>query len=78
MDLKKYIQDNRLEIHVIPSSGREEIKDYNGTLKLYLKAVPDKNKANLELIRFIKKEFSLDVRILRGEKSRNKLLEIIS
>lgn len=76
MDLKKYIQDNRLEIKVIPGSGREELKEEEGKLKLYLKAVPDKNKANLELIKFFKKELSLDVRILRGSKSRDKVLVI--
>jgi uncharacterized protein (TIGR00251 family) len=50
----------------------------NGKLKLYFKTVPDKNKANLELIKFFKKKFSLKVEIKSGLKSsRGKVLRVI-
>jgi len=72
-----YIQDGKIRLKVIPQSGRTELVEENGKLKLYLKAAPEKNKANLELIKFFKKEFKLFVRIKSGETSREKVLEIV-
>ncbi len=74
MDISRYFQNNFFSIKVIPNSGRTEIKEDNGQLRLYLKSLPDKNKANLELIKFFKKEFGLTVEIKSGIKSRKKVL----
>ena len=62
-----------INLKVIPNSSRTELKGE----KLYLKAVPEKGKANLELIKFFKKEFNLKVKIKSGEKSRNKVIEVL-
>ena len=64
-------------LKVIPNSSRTELVEENGQKKLYLKAVPDKAKANKELIKFFKKEFKLHVKIKSGARSRDKVLEII-
>ena len=82
MDLNKtnlveYIDNGRIKIKVIPQSGRTELIEENGKLKLYLKAAPEKNKANTELIKYFKKEFKISVRIKAGETSKEKVLEII-
>jgi len=77
MDISFYISNNLLHIKVIPSSGRTELKEENDRLKLYLKAPPDKNKANLELIKFFKKEWGLVVVIKFGATSREKVLRIV-
>lgn len=77
MDLNKHIQNGKLKIKVIPQSGRTELVEEAGKLKLYLKSAPEKNKANLELIKFFKKEFKVSVRIKSGETSREKVLEIV-
>ena len=76
MNLTKYIKNNLLKLKVIPNSSRTELIEENGQLKLYLKAVPDKNKANNELIKFFKKKFNLTVEIKSGKKSRHKTLHI--
>ena len=76
MDISKHLENGKLKIKVIPHSGRTELKEENGKLKLYLKAAPEKNKANLELIKFFKKKYELSVRIKSGETSREKILEI--
>ena len=77
LNLTSYIKNSTLSIKVIPNSNRTElIKEENG-LKLYLNAVPDKNKANLALIKFFKKELGLVVEIKSGLKSREKVLRII-
>ncbi len=77
LEIQRYITNNLLHLKVIPSSGRTELKEENGRLKLYLKAPPDKNKANLELIKFFKKELGLVVEIKSGATSREKVLKIV-
>lgn len=66
----------RISLRVIPHSSRNELVEEEGKLRLYLKAVPEKNKANMQLIKFFWKEHHLRVRILSGEKSREKVVEV--
>ena len=76
MDVQKYTSNNLLSVKVIPNSSRTELKEEGHKLKLYLSSIPDKNKANTQLIKFFKKEFNLKVEIKSGERSRNKILRI--
>ena len=77
MEISFYVNNNFLSVKVIPGSGRTELKEENGKLKLYLKSPPDKNKANMELIKFFKKEYGLIVEIKSGLTGRNKMLRIL-
>ena len=77
MNLNRYIKDTLIRINVTPNASKTELVEENEQLKLYLKAVPDKNKANQELIKFFKKEFNLKVEIKSGMKNRNKVLKIV-
>ena len=77
MNLNRYIKDNLIRIKVTTNASKTELVEENEQLKLYLKAVPDKNKANQELIKFFKKEFNLKVEIKSGMKNRNKVLKIV-
>jgi len=72
--LQQHINNNLLKLKVIPNSSKLELTEENNKLKLYLKAVPDKNKANFELIKFFKKQYQLKVEIRSGTKSRDKTL----
>lgn len=76
--IQKHIQNNQFHLKVIPNSSRNELTEENGILKLHLQAVPDKNKANLELVRFFKKEFGLRVEIVHGMKSREKIILVLN
>ncbi len=76
MNLDKFVKNGLLELKVIPNAGRTGLKEENGGLRLYVKAVPEKGKANAELIRFFKKEYQLSVRIKSGGSGREKVLEI--
>lgn len=78
MDLSKFIKKGLVKIKVIPNSSRNGLKEAERELKLYLKVVPEKGKANKEIIKFFKKEFGLRMEIKSGEKSRDKVLKIIS
>ena len=62
-----------MKIKVIPNAKEDKLVGDT----LYLKAVPEKDKANKALIKFFKKNLHLNVRIKSGEKSRNKVIEII-
>jgi uncharacterized protein (TIGR00251 family) len=77
MNISSHIHDRLIRLKVIPNSKETKLIEDGDELKIYLKAVPDKNKANLELIRFFKKELGLRVLIQNGAKSREKILEII-
>ncbi len=78
MNLSQHIEKGMLKLKVVPNSVQTKlIEDEQGQLKLYLQAVPDKNKANTQLIKFFKKEFGLKIRIKSGTKSREKVLMVL-
>jgi len=70
-----------LSVKVFPQSGKSEIVKYQDeVLRINLKAVPEKGKANAELIKLLAKEFDQvkeNVKILNGIASRTKLIKII-
>ncbi len=77
--IELFDQFSVLEIHAVPNASHTElslIKD--NQLKMRIAAVPDKGKANKELISFFKKEFKLNIEILSGETSRKKRIRIQS
>ena len=66
----------KIKIRVRPNSGKQEIvKSDNGYIA-YLKSVPEKNKANAELINLSRKYFNKPVKIKSGLASKNKIIEI--
>jgi len=65
-----------IQVKVIPGSGKLEIiKKQDGYL-VYLKEKAENNKANIELLKLMKKYFNREVKIKSGLKSRNKILEV--
>jgi len=65
------------EVHV--SRGRGKIELEGNVLKVHTRAEMVANRANVDVIHQISKFFSVDpgrVRILRGSRSRNKIIEI--
>jgi hypothetical protein len=72
-----------LRIKVIPKSPKTEaveiMEDEEKTIKIRVKAVPEKGKANAELIRFLSKELSVpraNIVIISGKTDHIKLLRI--
>jgi len=64
MNLKNYInlkEDNFLKIKVIPNQPKTEFFSVmdDGVLKIRLRAIPEKWKANKELIKFLSKELNI-------------------
>jgi len=66
-----------IKIKVKPNSGRQSIEINEGMYYVKLKSPSENNKANMELVKFLKKYFKKELRIKSGLASRNKIVEII-
>jgi len=70
----------RLQVHIQPNGKKNEVLgEYNGALKIRIHAPPLEGKANEELVKFLAKVFLVkrsDIKIIRGDQSRSKLMEI--
>lgn len=66
----------RIRVTVFPKSGRFEIRSKEGEIKVYLKSPAESNKANLELMKELRKKLKVQVRIVAGLTSRKKTLEV--
>lgn len=70
-----------LRIKVNPNSIKTEIKEIMGdkTIKINVSALPEKGKANQELIKYLSREFNIfknNVKIISGAGERIKLIKI--
>ncbi len=69
----------RIEVKVIPNAKKNEIKEEERFLKVYLTAPREKGRANRALISLLSKHFKLrkgEIRIISGERSTRKVVEI--
>lgn len=65
-----------VEVAVVPKSGRFSLSLDRGRLRVFLKSAPEGNKANLELLKEMRKATGAAVRLAAGAKSRRKTLDI--
>jgi uncharacterized protein (TIGR00251 family) len=67
-----------VQIRVVPKSPKTEIIEEmaDGTLKMRVKAVPEKGKANEEIVRFFRKNYKLNCTIISGQTARTKLIKL--
>ena len=85
MDLKEYIKVKWnywfLELKVVPNASKTELSwlMWNWILKIRLMSIPEKWKANIELINFISKNLWISkrsVEVVSWLTSKNKLVKI--
>jgi uncharacterized protein (TIGR00251 family) len=76
--IKLYLLDIMiLKIKVKPNSNKQEIEKIDEeNYKISLKSKPEDNKANIELIKLLKKHFEKDIKIIKGLRNRNKIVEV--
>jgi len=71
----------RIKVYVKPNSGKNSVEGvFNGRIKIKICSPPQDGKANKELIDFISGKAGVpkkNVRIVSGERSSNKEIEII-
>ena len=69
-----------INIKVKPNSPKRSIESFgNNRYLVYLKEPPENNRANMELINFLSKEFGTPVSMIKiksGRNSHNKVVEI--
>lgn len=70
----------RLHIKVQPRASRDAVGELlDGEIKIHIQAPPVDSAANQSLLRFLSKKLvcpKRDIRIVRGEKSRHKVVEV--
>ncbi len=67
----------KIKVKVKPNSGRQEVLRKDKEYLVYLKSSPENNKANIELIKVLRRYFGREVKIKSGFTSRKKVLEFL-
>lgn len=68
-------------VRVIPNSKEQRLFREGKDIRAYVKAKPEHGKANQELIKLLSKFFDVnkrEIKIVKGEKSRDKIIQISS
>lgn len=66
-----------IKVKVKPNSRHQKIEKISEQeYKISLKERVEDNKANIELLKLLKRYFNKEVRIIKGLKNRNKIIQI--
>jgi uncharacterized protein (TIGR00251 family) len=68
-----------LHIRVVPKSGRAAVKEEGGGWKVYLTRPAQDGLANKQLVEVLSEHLKIKkyrIKIIKGEKSRNKTIEV--
>jgi uncharacterized protein (TIGR00251 family) len=79
MRVSDYVKSGILSVHAKPNSPKTEILGWDESkhaLKIAVAAVPDKDRANIELLKFLKKETGMKCELVSGARSREKLVRL--
>ncbi len=74
------IKESRFNVIVKTKSNSNKLVGFDKEKQAYLlniKAVPEKGQANKEIIRFLSRLLKKQVRIVRGLKSKEKIIEVL-
>lgn len=80
MDLSLFIFNNSISILVKPNCAKNELVGYDKNkkaVKVNISAPADKDKANKEIIKYFSRLLKKKVRIKKGLRSREKVLELL-
>jgi len=66
----------KIAMRIVPNAKAFRVEQMPDGYKVYVKAKAEDNKANLALLKGLKKLLKLEVRLVAGAKTRNKVLEI--
>lgn len=67
----------RVNVKVKPNSPSQKIEKISeNEYIVFLKKPPEKNKANIELMKLLRKHFGTEVKLLKGKTSKNKIIEV--
>lgn len=66
----------KIKVKIKPNSSESKIIEKGLVWKINIKAPAQENKANIELLKFLKRELKKNIKIVSGLKSKEKVLEI--
>jgi len=66
----------RVKIKVKPGSGKQKIEKAEEGYVVWLKERAEDNKANIELLKLMKKYLGKNIKIIKGVRSRDKIIEV--
>ncbi|MBW2971706.1 DUF167 domain-containing protein [Candidatus Woesearchaeota archaeon] len=81
MDISKHITNNTLKVIAKPNSPKTEVIGYDENkqaLRIAVAAVPDKDKANTELLKFLKRQTGRKCELISGARAREKTIRFIN
>ena len=67
----------KIKIRVVPNSKKQKIEKLEKEYKVWLKSQAEDGKANVELIKLLKKKFNKQARIINGLRNKNKIVEVL-
>ena len=67
----------KIKVKVHPNSSKEDIRKTNEYLEVWLKEKPIDSKANVKLLKMLRKYFRKPVKIKSGFTSRIKVVEVL-
>ena len=68
----------KIKIKLHSNSSQKKIERIDeDKFEVWIKEKPIENKANVTLIKFLKKYFNRDIKIIKGLKSKNKIIEVL-
>ncbi|MBA3064005.1 YggU family protein [Candidatus Woesearchaeota archaeon] len=73
------IKQDVIKVILKPNSSKSRIVKFNSEREAYIidiKAPAQDNKANIEIVKFLSRALKKDVKIIKGFKSREKLIKI--
>ncbi len=79
MDITQHIKNGKLAVRVKPSASETAIIGYDAEREAVIISVaaqPEDNKANIALLKFLKKQLKKQVRLVSGAKSRDKVVSV--
>jgi len=66
-----------IEVHVKPRAKKTAILSHkDGVYTVAITEAPEDNKANIALVKFFKKHFNTNVRIITGKNTKKKILKL--
>jgi len=78
--IDRILEKRKFKVIVKPNSIKNDILGFDenkNALKINIAAPADRNKANIELVKFLSKILKKKVRIVSGFASREKIIEVI-
>jgi len=72
-----FLRNMIIEVKVKPNSRKQEIEKLSDKeYKVNLTKKAEDNKANIELLKLLKRYFNSEVKFIHGLKSKNKIIEV--